>query len=259
MMTCWTDSLPSIHKDLFHNALVVVVVLIALTPGLYELVKFWHNKLENKLWPQLTDTLRLLPLPRFRCPTPRPHYIPVRSTVDWTLIGRFVRWLFGLAPPPPGAGVRSQQPVVPCAPPSPSLHPRAHVQGGGAVRPPGAMCLPQTNNMDSKQQGAGTGGGALPKPRDGGVSLEPFIHQVGGHSSMMRYDDHTVCKPMISREQRFYESLPPEMKEFTPEYKGQSQLSDVSDQNLAHAVGLSMLARHGPTEPLIRPVTYSHP
>uniref|UniRef100_A0A8C5G3E9 Kinase n=1 Tax=Gouania willdenowi TaxID=441366 RepID=A0A8C5G3E9_GOUWI len=44
--------------------------------------------------------------------------------------------------------------------------------------------------------------------------------QVGGHTSMMRYDDHTVCKPLISREQRFYESLPPEMKEFTPEYKG---------------------------------------
>uniref|UniRef100_A0A3B5R8H7 Kinase n=1 Tax=Xiphophorus maculatus TaxID=8083 RepID=A0A3B5R8H7_XIPMA len=55
---------------------------------------------------------------------------------------------------------------------------------------------------------------------DGGVSLEPFIHQVGGHTSMMWYDDHTVCKPLISREQRFYESLPPEMKEFTSEYKG---------------------------------------
>lgn len=56
--------------------------------------------------------------------------------------------------------------------------------------------------------------------RGRGVLLEPFIHQVGGHSSMMRYDDHTVCKPLIAREQRFYESLPPEMKEFTPEYKG---------------------------------------
>uniref|UniRef100_M4ACM5 Kinase n=1 Tax=Xiphophorus maculatus TaxID=8083 RepID=M4ACM5_XIPMA len=62
--------------------------------------------------------------------------------------------------------------------------------------------------------------GAVPNPQDGGVSLEPFIHQVGGHTSMMRYDDHTVCKPLISREQHFYESLPPEMKEFTPEYKG---------------------------------------
>ncbi|KAM4651371.1 inositol hexakisphosphate kinase 1 [Discoglossus pictus] len=58
------------------------------------------------------------------------------------------------------------------------------------------------------------------RDRGRGVLLEPFIHQVGGHSSMMRYDDHTVCKPLISREQRFYESLPPEMKEFTPEYKG---------------------------------------
>lgn len=63
---------------------------------------------------------------------------------------------------------------------------------------------------------------------DRGVLLEPFIHQVGGHSSMMRYDDHTVCKPLISREQRFYESLPPEMKEFTPEYKGQSVVLSVS-------------------------------
>lgn len=79
--------------------------------------------------PPLTDTLRLLPLPRFRCPAPRPQHVPVLSVVDWTLVGRFVRWLFGLAPPPPGAGVRSQQPVVPCAPPSPSLHTRAHVQG----------------------------------------------------------------------------------------------------------------------------------
>ncbi|XP_061639804.1 inositol hexakisphosphate kinase 1 isoform X1 [Phyllopteryx taeniolatus] len=82
------------------------------------------------------------------------------------------------------------------------------------------MCLPHTNNMDSKLQGAGPGGGASLRSRGGGVPLEPFMHQVGGHTSMMRYDDHTVCKPLISREQRFYESLPPEMKEFTPEYKG---------------------------------------
>ncbi|XP_034021077.1 inositol hexakisphosphate kinase 1 isoform X2 [Thalassophryne amazonica] len=81
------------------------------------------------------------------------------------------------------------------------------------------MCLPHPN-MESKLQGPGPGGGTSLRPRAGGVPLEPFIHQVGGHSSMMRYDDHTVCKPLISREQRFYESLPPDMKEFTPEYKG---------------------------------------
>ncbi|XP_041099514.1 inositol hexakisphosphate kinase 1-like [Polyodon spathula] len=75
------------------------------------------------------------------------------------------------------------------------------------------MCLSQT--MEVGKQGKSHG-----PARDGGVLLEPFVHQVGGHTSMMRYDDHTVCKPLISREERFYESLPPEMKEFSPEYKG---------------------------------------
>lgn len=74
---------------------------------------------------------------------------------------------------------------------------------------------------------------------DRGVLLEPFIHQVGGHSSMMRYDDHTVCKPLISREQRFYESLPPEMKEFTPEYKGQSLASTHFDLEVLNSVCLA--------------------
>ncbi|VTJ91970.1 Hypothetical predicted protein, partial [Marmota monax] len=52
-----------------------------------------------------------------------------------------------------------------------------------------------------------------------GVRLEPFLHQVGGHLSVMKYDEHTVCKPLISQEQRFYESLPLAMKRFTPQYK----------------------------------------
>ncbi|XP_019360701.1 PREDICTED: inositol hexakisphosphate kinase 1 isoform X1 [Gavialis gangeticus] len=75
------------------------------------------------------------------------------------------------------------------------------------------MCVCQTMEVGKYGKNASRAG-------DRGVLLEPFIHQVGGHSSMMRYDDHTVCKPLITREQRFYESLPPEMKEFTPEYKG---------------------------------------
>ena len=54
-----------------------------------------------------------------------------------------------------------------------------------------------------------------------GVPLEPFLHQVGGHLSVMKYDEHTVCKPLISQEQRFYESLPLAMKRFTPKYKGE--------------------------------------
>lgn len=77
------------------------------------------------------------------------------------------------------------------------------------------MCVCQTMEVGKYGKNATRSG-------DRGVLLEPFIHQVGGHSSMMRYDDHTVCKPLITREQRFYESLPPEMKEFTPEYKGEA-------------------------------------
>ncbi|KAL4655672.1 inositol hexakisphosphate kinase 1-like [Arapaima gigas] len=83
------------------------------------------------------------------------------------------------------------------------------------------MCPP--HSMEAGKPSAGQGQGLGQGKGQGGrlgVPLEPFVHQVGGHTSMMRYDDHTVCKPLIPREQRFYESLPPEMKEFTPEYKG---------------------------------------
>lgn len=52
------------------------------------------------------------------------------------------------------------------------------------------------------------------------VPLEPFVHQVGGHSSMMKFDDVSVCKPLNQREHRFYEELPSEMHPFTPEYRG---------------------------------------
>lgn len=59
-------------------------------------------------------------------------------------------------------------------------------------------------------------------PGDPGlVLLEPFLHQVGGHLSVMKYDEDTVCKPLVSREQRFYESLPLAMKRFTPQYRGE--------------------------------------
>ncbi|XP_056095956.1 inositol hexakisphosphate kinase 1 isoform X1 [Rhinichthys klamathensis goyatoka] len=119
--------------------------------------------------------------------------------------GSVGRCVSGLAPPPPGGSLRSQPP--PCTPRSPGLRARAHAPSSNA------MCVPHT--MEAGKHSASQG----PSSRDG-VPLEPFIHQVGGHTSMMRYDDHTVCKPLIAREQRFYESLPPEMKEFTPEYKG---------------------------------------
>lgn len=55
--------------------------------------------------------------------------------------------------------------------------------------------------------------------------LEPFVHQVGGHMSMMKYDEHTVCKPLVSQELSFYESLPLAMRQFTPQYKGMAGMA----------------------------------
>lgn len=52
------------------------------------------------------------------------------------------------------------------------------------------------------------------------VQLQPFIHQVGGHSCVLRFNETTLCKPMITREHLFYESLPNDLKEFTPDYRG---------------------------------------
>ena len=54
------------------------------------------------------------------------------------------------------------------------------------------------------------------------VQLEPFVHQVGGHSGMFCFDESTVCKPLIPREQKFYEMMPKCMQRFTPEYRGKS-------------------------------------
>ncbi|CDQ99196.1 unnamed protein product [Oncorhynchus mykiss] len=60
--------------------------------------------------------------------------------------------------------------------------------------------------------------GTLPYPGKG-VMLEPFVHQVGGHSCVLRFGDQTICKPLIPREHQFYKSLPPEMRKFTPQYR----------------------------------------
>lgn len=66
------------------------------------------------------------------------------------------------------------------------------------------------------------------EPRTMGVLLEPFVHQVGGHSCVLRFNETTLCKPLVPREHQFYETLPAEMRKFTPQYKGQSQRPLVS-------------------------------
>lgn len=79
------------------------------------------------------------------------------------------------------------------------------------------------------------------------VRLEPFLHQVGGHLSVMKYDEHTVCKPLISQEQSFYESLPLAMKQFTPEYKGEhTQWVAAHTHTHTHKYMNTNMNTHGP-------------
>ncbi|KAL2295409.1 hypothetical protein Nmel_017821, partial [Mimus melanotis] len=66
----------------------------------------------------------------------------------------------------------------------------------------------------------GTMVGQSPGEGRAAVLLQPFVHQVGGHTSMLTYDEHTICKPLVSQELSFYESLPLAMRQFTPQYKG---------------------------------------
>lgn len=62
------------------------------------------------------------------------------------------------------------------------------------------------------------------EPHTKGILLEPFVHQVGGHSCVLRFNETTLCKPLVPREHQFYETLPAEMRKFTPRYKGEPLL-----------------------------------
>ncbi|CAL8403151.1 unnamed protein product [Arctogadus glacialis] len=62
-----------------------------------------------------------------------PFHRDLSPVLSCSGLARFERRLgevaVGLAPPPPGASVRSQQAVVPCSPPSPPPRTRANAQG----------------------------------------------------------------------------------------------------------------------------------
>lgn len=61
--------------------------------------------------------------------------------------------------------------------------------------------------------------------------LEPFIHQVGGHSPLFCLDPVTVCKPYEQREHSFYCSLPDSLLGFTPAFKGSMEVLISEDKD----------------------------
>ena len=55
------------------------------------------------------------------------------------------------------------------------------------------------------------------------VLLEPYKHQVGGHSTIFRFSKRAVCKQLNNRENEFYERIEqnhPDMLKFLPRYLG---------------------------------------
>ncbi|KAF8338948.1 uncharacterized protein EI90DRAFT_2908428 [Cantharellus anzutake] len=60
-------------------------------------------------------------------------------------------------------------------------------------------------------------------PRLPHVPLKPFRNQVGGHSAIYKFTKRAVCKPLVSRENLFYEAVEresPELLDFIPRYLG---------------------------------------
>ncbi|BFY99392.1 hypothetical protein BsWGS_02432 [Bradybaena similaris] len=76
------------------------------------------------------------------------------------------------------------------------------------------------------------------QPAQGTQPLSPFDHQVAGQSSMLRYDKTTVCKPLIAREHFVYKSLPPDLAQFTPEYRGEIEVQLIEEDGYIQLYGL---------------------
>lgn len=71
------------------------------------------------------------------------------------------------------------------------------------------------------------------------VYLQPYIHQVGGHSSMLCLDENRVCKPVIERELLFYKSIPDELKPYAPNFLGIVEVNVLFDGEYMYLVALN--------------------
>ncbi|SNX82254.1 related to KCS1 - potential transcription factor of the BZIP type [Melanopsichium pennsylvanicum] len=76
------------------------------------------------------------------------------------------------------------------------------------------------------------------------VQLQPFHNQVGGHNSIFRFSKRAVCKPLVSRENEFYEAVErehPNLLAFIPQYLGVLNVSyrHVDDADQQDAEGQS--------------------
>ncbi len=54
--------------------------------------------------------------------------------------------------------------------------------------------------------------------------------KIGGHNIVLQYDDATICKLLNSREKFFYETIPNDLYEFLPEYRGTIEVEMKEDE-----------------------------
>lgn len=76
------------------------------------------------------------------------------------------------------------------------------------------------------------------------LHLRPYKHQVGGHHTLFRFSKQTVCKPLVNRENEFYEAMEQSHRDllaFMPKYMG---VLNVVYKNSLHMVSLDR-AEHG--------------
>lgn len=57
------------------------------------------------------------------------------------------------------------------------------------------------------------------------VLLRTYPQQVGGHALLMELGENVLCKPVNLREKFIYESIPQEIRDFTPNYHGETSIS----------------------------------
>ncbi|KAI0307372.1 hypothetical protein B0F90DRAFT_1814134 [Multifurca ochricompacta] len=82
------------------------------------------------------------------------------------------------------------------------------------------------------------------------IPLRPFRNQVGGHASIYKFTKRAVCKPLVSRENLFYEAVEreaPPLLDFIPRYLG---VMLVSYRKVSKSKESSIKpGEHGPTRP----------
>lgn len=95
---------------------------------------------------------------------------------------------------------------------NPLTIPSPHFSANSDVRTPHTARLHQHHHVQDSTE-----------PPPSVVQLQPFNHQVGGHSHIFQFSRRAVCKPLTSRENQFYEALErdhPDMLAFVPQYLG---------------------------------------